>query len=75
MAGELVGQVRQQRLPVEVPIANGALQEHQGRTLAVHGRTDGDTVGGGDVVGALVAHALSCVSSGHSKDDTEAFHS
>jgi hypothetical protein len=59
MAGEPIGQVRQQRLPVEVPIAHGALQEHERRPLAVHGRTDGDAVGGGDVVGALVAHVLS----------------
>jgi hypothetical protein len=27
------------------------LQEHQGGTLAVHGRTDGDAVGGGHIVG------------------------
>jgi hypothetical protein len=36
----------------------------------VHGRTDGDAVGGGDVVGALVAHVPPpCVSCAN--DDTE----
>ena len=49
------------------------MQEHQRRPLAVHGPTDGDAVGGGDVVGALVAHVRSpCVSCGHAcNDDAE----
>ena len=56
VAGEPAGQVSHHPVPVEVAIADGPLQEHQRRPLAVHGPTDGDAVGGGHVVGALVAH-------------------
>ena len=70
MAGEPAGQVRQQRLPVDVAIAEHPVQEHQRGSLAVHGPADGDAVAGGDVVGALVAHVRSpCASCGHACND------
>ena len=62
MAGEPAGQVSHQPVPVDIAIAHGPLQEHQRWSLAVHGRTDGDPVGGGHVVGALVAHCCLPVS-------------
>jgi hypothetical protein len=58
MAGEPAGQVPHHSLPVDVAIAKGPLQEDERPPLAVHGATDDDAVGGGDVVGALGAHEL-----------------
>ena len=53
--------MRQQRLPVDVAIGQHPVDEHERASLAVHGPTDGDAVGGGHVVGALAAHVLSRV--------------
>ena len=59
VTGEPVGEVFRHLSPVEIAVPDDPLQEHQRWSLAVHGRPDGDTVAGGDVVGALVAHVLS----------------
>jgi len=54
VAGEPFGEVRQDVLPAEAAIVLDPVQEHEWWALAVHGRAEGDAVGGGGVVGALV---------------------